>query len=381
MKAKPPTPKKLLCLILAAAVFLSLAGCGTDPSGAATDEGNKRKRGETGEAGLIFAERNDGAYLAAVENPGKYDYLEVTVPETFNGKTVIGCDIGTDYKKSLPQMLTVGGMEKIIELFAETINALADDNKEAKRIDWKDYFKDQPLPMRGYAIADSNNNYWLYLARFLAYYNLKSLSEGASKRESDALLKQYPQCAETAIYVLRDDATDAEYVYHLYLNLKKYAPSYSFDDKLDAEREAGYYQWLVYESECRMCGEPAGSEEAEKRWKEITASGRSAAIPENPGLITSLSLPDCVEKLTGHLVMGTDLPSFVIPAGVKTIEWDFFAGCRKDMKVTYLGTENWTAVDEKGAVYTYPQLCDALENDLGKNKTTGTSYKLELKIG
>ncbi|MCR4683656.1 MAG: hypothetical protein K5647_10035 [Clostridiales bacterium] len=378
MKAKPPTPKKLLCLILAAAVLLSLAGCGTDPSGAATDAENKRKRGETGEAGLIFAERNDGAYLGAIENPGKYDFLEVTVPETFNGKTVVGCDIGTDYKKCLPQMLTVGGMEKIIELFAETINALADDNKEAKRIDWKDYFKDQPLLMRARAIPDSNNNYWWYLNQFLAYYNLKSLSDCASETESDALLKQYPQCAETAIYVLHDDATDAEYVYHVYLNLKKYAPSYSFDDKLDAEREAGYYQWLVYESECRMRGEPAGREEAEKRWKEITEAGRSAAIPDNPGVITSLSLPDCVEKLTGHLAMGTDLSSFVIPSGVKSIEWDFFIGCRKDMKVTYQGTENWVAVDKNGNNYTFGQLCDSLKNEL--KLSYGESYKLELKI-
>ena len=72
--------------------------------------------------------------------------------------------------------------------------------------------------------------------------------------------------------------------------------------------------------------------------------------------------------------MGTDLSSFVIPAGVKSIEWDFFAGCRKDMKVTYLGTENWTATDEKGEKYTYPQLCDALQNDLKK-----TGGKLELR--
>lgn len=378
MKAKPPTPIKLLCLILAAAVFLSLAGCGTDPSGAATDEETKRKRGMTGEAGLIFAERNDGAYLGAIENPGKYDFLEVTVPGTFNGKTVIGCDIGTDYKKCLPQMLTVGGMEKIIALFAETINALADDNKEAKRINWKDYFKDQPLSGRGRALTDSNNSYWWYLNQFLAYYNLKSLPDCSGERESEALLMQYPQCAETDIYVLNGDATDAEYISHVYMSLKKYAPSYSFDDKLDAEREAGYYQWLVYESECRMSGAPAGSEEAEKRWKKITVSGRSAAIPDNPGVITSLSLPDCIEKLTGYLAMGTDLSSFVIPAGVKTIEWDFFAGCRKDMKVTYLGTENWVAVDKNGNKYTFVQLCDSLKNEL--KLSYGESYKLELKI-
>ncbi len=373
MKVKTPTPKKLLCLILTAAVFLSLAGCGTDPSGASTDEESTQVRGKTGEAGLIFAERDDGAYLGAVENPGKYDFLEVTVPETYNGKTVIGCEIGTDCKNSLPQMLTRGGMEKITELFADTINSMAADIGGARKIDWKDYYKDQPLQRRVAALQDSNNRYWFDLNMFLAYYDLKSLSLLSSERESEALLGQYPQCASADIYVLREDAVEAEYS-RLYMYLKKYAPSYSFDDRLDAEREAGYYQWLIYKSECKMRGELAGSKDAEKLWKDITGSGRTAAIPENPGVITALSLPDCVEKLTGHLAMGTDLSSFVIPAGVKNIEWDFFAGCGKDMKVTYLGTENWTATDEKGEKYTYTQLCDALQNDLKK-----TGGKLELR--
>ena len=377
MKAKPPTPKKLLCLILTAAVFLSLAGCVTDPSGASTEEESTRVRGKTGEAGLIFAERNDGAYLAAIENPGQYDFLEVTVPETFNGKTVIGCDIGTDCKKSLPQMLTRGGLEKITELFADTINAMAADIGGARKIDWKNYYLDLPLQKRPAAIYESNNPRWYDLNIFLAYYNLKSLSGCSTKRESEALLRQYPQCALTDIYVLSKEAVEAEYL-RLYTYLKKYAPSYSFDDKLDAEREAGYYQWLIYESECKMRGEPAGSKDAEKLWKDLTDAGRTAAIPENPGVITSLSLPDCVEKLTGHLNVGTDLTAFSIPAGVKNIEWDFFIGCRKDMKVTYQGTENWVAVDKNGNKYTFEQLCDSMKNEL--KLSYGESYILELKI-
>ncbi len=374
MKTKTVALRTAVFFALAAVVFSSLAGCGSDPSGAVTYEDSTPARVMTGAPELVFAERNDGAYLGAVENPGKYDFLEVTVPETFNGKTVVGCDIGTDCKNSLPQMLTRGGMEKITELFADTINAMAADIDGARKVDWKDYYKDKPITERLNAIKRSNNSNWWYLNVFLSYYDLKNLSDGASERESDALLKQYPQCAETDIYVLREGATEAEYVTHVYMNLKKYAPSYSFDDKLDAELEAGYYRWLIYESECRMKGAPFGREEAEKRWKEITETGRSAAIPDNPGVVTALSLPDCVEKLTGHLAMGTDLSSFVIPAGVKSIEWDFFAGCRKDMKVTYLGTENWTATDEKGEKYTYPQLCDALQNDLKK-----TGGKLELR--
>ena len=371
---------KLTAFFVLATVVLSLlSGCGTDPSGTVTDEESTPARVMTGAPELVFAERNDGAYLAAVENPEKYEFLEVTVPETFNGKTVVGCDIGTDYKNRLPQMLTREGMEKIIELFADTINAAAADIEGAEVIDWEDYYKDRPISNRVKAMLMSKNALWFDLNTFLAYYSLKSLSDSASERESDALLAMYPQCASADIYVLSEDATEAEYFHHVYLKLKKYAPSYSFDDKLEAEREAGYYQWLVYESECRMTGAPFGREEAEKRWKDITGSGRTAEIPANPGVVTALSLPDCVEKLTGHLAAGTDLSSFVIPAGVKSIEWDFFTGCRKDAKVTWQGTENWSAVDNNGNEYSYEQLCESLQNELKITVTGKASYRLELR--
>lgn len=364
MKAKPPTPKAFSCLILAAFIFFSFSSCRTGPA-----------KTKTGEAGLIFAERNDGAYLAAIENPGKYEFLEVTVPGTFNGKTVIGCDIGTDYKKRLPQMLTREGMERIIDMFAETINAEAEHIDGAVQIDWRDYFSaDLPISQRAQSVLNSNNLEWFYLSTFLACYGYISLSRQGLHPED--VLKNLPQCETLDIYML-NSSTDWEF-FNIFNLLKHYAPSYSFKDKVNDEKAAEYYRWLVYESEYKKKGGNLGKDSAEKLWKEIVKAGRSAEIPEDPGVITSLSLPDCVEKLTGHLNVGTDLTAFSIPAGVKSIEWDFFIGCRKDMKVTYQGTENWVAVDKNGNKYTFGQLCDSLKNEL--KLSYGESYKLELKI-
>ena len=361
-------------LILAFLILLPLASCEKNPEspGNSTDSlpesGAEQNSPETsGDATLEFRETDDGYVLSALRNPEGFNNLAVRVPETHNGKPVVGVDIDGSIDFIFPRMLSVEAFETLMDAFAETINRDSEKNG-LQTVDWKET---DPVAARASRWTLSQNVKWLDFNRFEAFYFKRSLSEAATEHEKRQLSDLYPQCRSYDFYALTSDVSYTNLA-ELSELLREYVPSYSLEDKLRDESAVDYYKWKDYKNRVAYISHVLFEDEIDRYWNEATPVER----PVSRESITEFVIPDSITFITGCPIVSTRIADFNIPAGVIEIRVSFFCGCREDISVTYGGQTGWTASlsdVEYGKVYT---LKDLFKPEVSVSTGNRMTYKL-----